>query len=306
MPEASDIRVIWYETDKEPSFKRASETTVLVVDELGFVVYPAPGDTVTIPMKSYKLTGASPGCLDSDTLKDIEGNISLLVSSIRDGSKKGSPWRGSRAEIYGVINGNKIGLAYAVDSLKPLFQEHSYDHLSFEEVEARGFPTWVDGKLVTLEAAYFHTGNGGATIKFTVDDKNEHILTLGFSHHGNKMSASLPMGSMEMVGWLHEATGRLLKEMSATPKEGRTFPFEYHPQGEVTVENGKDADYYFSWDSQGKHLLNKKMEQVSGPGFAMVSPVYTEAKAETQPCCERDHDTDGNCDRHPGSEVPNR
>lgn len=294
MPEANNIRVIWYETDKEPSFKREPGTIVLVVDECGFAVYTAPGgtDTVTLPMKSYELTGVSPGCLDSTTLKHIEDSINLLVSSIRHGAKEGFPWRGSRAEIYGVVNGNKIGLAYAVDSLKPLFQENSYEYLNFDVVQARGLPTWVDGERVTLESAYFHTGNGGSTLKFTVDDKNEHILTLGFSHHGNKMSASLPMGSMEMVGWLHEATGRLLKEMAASPKEGRTFPFEYHPQGEVTHENGKEADYYFSWDANGKHVVERKMEQVSGPGFAMVSPVYTEVK--TGP------------DIQPGSEAPAR
>jgi hypothetical protein len=31
-----------------------------------------------------------------------------------------------------------------------------------------------------------------------------------------------------------------------------------------------------------------------------------QTQADAQPCCERDHNTDGNCDRHPGSEAPNR
>jgi len=31
-----------------------------------------------------------------------------------------------------------------------------------------------------------------------------------------------------------------------------------------------------------------------------------EVKPENIPCCERDHNNDGNCDQHPGSEAPNR
>ncbi len=124
----------------------------------------------------------------------------------------------------------------------------------------------------TIESVYFHWGNGGLSIKVVENthkwtsswedpgeirmdrEIHEHVdityrMEVGASHHGASMETSFDLGSMEVVGWLHEMTGRLLKRMAGQPNQSRLSAFDYHPAGRVGVRDGEQmgAEGYFRW-----------------------------------------------------------
>ncbi len=113
-----------------------------------------------------------------------------------------------------------------------------------------------------IESVYFHWGNGGLIFKvvehsFTtgpyawqkepeVETHTYYRLDVDASHHGASTKISFDLGSMEIVGWLHEMTGRLLKRMATKPDQGRGLGiFDYHPQGRVSIEDGEEKNYLF-------------------------------------------------------------
>lgn len=143
----------------------------------------------------------------------------------------------------------------------------------------------------TIESCYFHWGNGGLsfrvvehTHKWTShrDDPGEirmdhetreHVsvtyrMEVDASHHGGVMTTSFDLGSMEIVGWLHEMTGRLLKRMSSQPEQGRHHVFEYHPQGKVSIEDGEPKEYHFRFRDGKVTPVVMEQRSFSGPGFA--------------------------------------
>lgn len=144
-----------------------------------------------------------------------------------------------------------------------------------------------------LESAYFHTGNGGLVLNVVEseygsykDGARNFELEASFSHHAIGISTTFPLGSMEVVGWLHDMTGRLLKVMADTPTEARHFAFDYHPEGEVRVENGVANEYKFRY-ADGKLTVVPDERSTMTSGSGGVQEEHEEAsddpKGEEQP-----------------------
>lgn len=139
-------------------------------------------------------------------------------------------------------------------------------------------------KTTTIEAAGFHLGNGGLNLSVTEheyeyelnEDSPSRTLTsymmgVSLNHHGAEVHFEFPLGSLEVVGWLHEMTGRLVKRMATKNRGGRNYTFDYVKHGSATVEDGKEVDYSFRWkdDEAGIGTL---LAGSPGPGLIKYSP----------------------------------
>jgi hypothetical protein len=147
-----------------------------------------------------------------------------------------------------------------------------------------------------LEKAYFHISYGWVTLQVVQDppDKEDSSFNWAMAHlkariasFGIPLEVDIPLGSPEIVHWLHEVTGRLLQEMVQKPNCGRHFHFgdprmngsRVHP-GNVKIEGGKECEYNYIYDETGLHYQAEKTVEASGPGFAMVGQAYQEASKE--------------------------
>ena len=121
----------------------------------------------------------------------------------------------------------------------------------------------ADARTEVIESAYFHTGNGGLTLDILhrwypdSPDLNLYALQASYNHMGSGITCEFPLESMDIAGWVHEVTGRLLSRMAKQPDEARYLAYDVDC-GDVSVENGVKKDYKFRWDSQGKHLVKEE------------------------------------------------
>lgn len=128
-----------------------------------------------------------------------------------------------------------------------------------------------NSRTEVIESAYFHTGNGGLTLEVIhkwfpdTPDLNVYSMQASYNHMGSGVSCEFPLESMDIAGWLHEVTGRLLSRMAMSPDEARTIAFDYQDCGDVSVENGVPTDYKFRWDGQGKHLVKDEVATFKFP-----------------------------------------
>lgn len=111
----------------------------------------------------------------------------------------------------------------------------------------------------SIERVHFHLCNGGltlniveseATYDFSREEGPSEIVTYThyqlhatFSHFGSVVDVSLPLGSMEVVGWLHEVTGRLLRRMQGKQDQAKQYCFERI--GRLQEEDGQAVDEHF-------------------------------------------------------------
>jgi hypothetical protein len=110
--------------------------------------------------------------------------------------------------------------------------------------------------IQTIESAYFHWGNGGLGLKVQQADQESeqtpdtiwttYQLKVEARHHGACFDFSFPLGSSEIVGWLHEVTGRLLKRMQTKRDKARNTAF-IGGWCRLDIEDGKPADVHFEW-----------------------------------------------------------
>src|SRR5512142_468064 len=125
-------------------------------------------------------------------------------------------------------------------------------------------------ETTVLEEAYFHISNGGLTLKVVQDPAYTGSsrfnwtmahLTAEMNSFGVPLEVSIPLGSPEIVYWLHEVMGRLLGDMCQQPNSGRYFHFgdprmgpgsDIHP-GSVQIENGQACKYNYTCDEAGVH-----------------------------------------------------
>ena len=96
-------------------------------------------------------------------------------------------------------------------------------------------------------------------------DLNLYALQASYNHMGSGITCEFPLESMDIAGWVHEATGRLLPLMAKQPNEARYLAYDYNGGGDVSVENGVKVDYKFRWDSQGGHLIKDERASYSFP-----------------------------------------
>ena len=107
-----------------------------------------------------------------------------------------------------------------------------------------------------IESCYFHTGNGGLQLRVVEHEYVSEAKTLpggvslpettythytfqaSYSHHGAEMQMEFDLGSLEIVGWVHQATGRLLKRMLTKHDAARNSGFDYRKLGNVSAEDG--------------------------------------------------------------------
>jgi hypothetical protein len=127
-----------------------------------------------------------------------------------------------------------------------------------------------------LERVYFHIGNSGLVLKVTHDTPDEGSSYVGSIYHleasmkafGVPLGVSIPLGSPEIVYWLHEVTGRILKKMVCLPNCGRHTHFgEHDPDhgrrvhpGQVAIEDGNELEYNFTYDALGVHFISDTPE----------------------------------------------
>lgn len=139
----------------------------------------------------------------------------------------------------------------------------------------------MENEEIVLEEAYFHISNGGLTLSVVHDPPDDSKWVFSIAHlkveltcFAIPLTVKIPLGSPEVVFWLHKVTGRLLDKMMNKPNCGRHIHFgqkisefagEIHP-GHVFREDEVPRDYKFVYDENGFRQVVEDNEEKSGEG----------------------------------------
>lgn len=126
-------------------------------------------------------------------------------------------------------------------------------------------------KRILLEKANFHICNSGVNLSIVYEpsehDKEEmawslYHLEAEILAFGIPLSVTVPLGSPEMVWWLHHVTGKVLKRMMSAVGKGRHYHLD-HP-GRIVVDDSKECDFAFKYDGEVREVTTHNHVQYSG------------------------------------------
>jgi len=142
-------------------------------------------------------------------------------------------------------------------------------------------------KRILLEKANFHICNSGVNLSIVHepfdDDKEEmawslYHLVAEIQAFGIPLSVTVPLGSPEMVWWLHHVTGKVLKRMMTSVGKGRHYHLD-HP-GRIVVEDGNEREFAFKYDGELREVTTHNHVQFSSEPGNQVKMAIGSAAAE--------------------------
>lgn len=137
-----------------------------------------------------------------------------------------------------------------------------------------------------IEHAYFHTSNGGLTLEVirSVNPHDDKLVSYRLDGDFYGMGISIPLGSVEVVGWLADALTRVVARMEKEPNRARQWKFDHHKSGWSGIRDGekREGPTNFRWKS-GKGLvwLREVAVPVNIPGI--VGQTHQTVDQDDQP-----------------------